>query len=181
MAKPNLLPREQKLALAAMVLIAIWVIVSWVGAPLVDRFTQLQQQTSLSRKRLLRLRELAGHTPAIEQAYAAYARYRDKTPDESAQSAFLSELEESARSGGLSLSLKPRPLQHDGEVSRFGVELDLEGTQNAVLAFLDRLLSHPSLIELERLRLSGTVSTTRPLKANLVVTKVLVRQLVDPP
>jgi len=175
MNRPKLLPREQKLALAAGVVIAVWMVVSWLGLPLVERFHQLEQQAMVSRKKLVRLRELASRKPSIEQAYAAYAMYRDDESDESAKTAFLSELEELARAGGLSLSLKPRPIQREGHVSRLGVELDVEATQEALLAFLDRLLSHPALIELDRLRISATVSSERLLRANVLVTKVVVR------
>lgn len=167
--------REQKLALAAIAVISLWVVVSWLGLPLVDRFTQLERYATVSRKKLARLRELASRKPVIEQAYDAYAAYRSGESDESAKTAFLNELEGLAQGGGLQLSLKPRPIQRDGPISRLGVELTIDATQEALLAFLDRLLTQPSLIELDRLRISATTSKEYPLRAILVVNRVVVR------
>ena len=175
MKTPKLLPREQKLALGAVTIIAVWVVVSALGAPLWERFHELQQRASVSQSKLSRLRELASRKPLIEKAYQASAGYRSDEPDESIKAAFLSELEQLAREHGIPLSLKPRPIQYDGHVSRFGVELDVDATQEKLLAFLDRLLSQPLLVELDRLRISATTSKDYPLRANLLVNRVVVR------
>jgi hypothetical protein len=175
MGRGRLAPREQKLVLLAAVLIAMWVVVSRIGRPLLDQLTQLEQRTSASQQKLDRLRELADRHPSIERAYQAYAVYRSEESDESGQGAFFSELEELAQSVGLQLSLKPRPIQRDGSLSRLKVELDVEATQEKLLAFLDRLFAHPSLIELDRLRISASASKAYPLKATLLVNKVVIR------
>ena len=174
-AKRNLLPREQQLAIAALGVMVSWVVVSWIGLPLWNHLNQLDQQRLLAEKKLTRLKELASRKPIIEQAYQRYARFRSAEPDERIQQAFLNELEQLGQGGEFSMNLKPRPAQRQGDVTRFGVELDVEATQQDLLAFLDRLLASASLLELERLRISTTASKDHPLKATLLVNKVIVR------
>lgn len=173
MNTPKLLPREQQLALAAGMVMIVWVVVSWVGLPLWDRVRQLGQRAPVSQRKLARLQEVMNRQSQIEQAYQAQASYRSTESDESMQSAFLSKLEELANGAGLKLGLKPRPIQRDGPLTRFGVELELDATQEALLTFLDRLLAQPVLMELDTVRISATTSKESPLRATLLVNRVV--------
>jgi len=174
MARTSWSARERKLTIVTVMVILVSVIVSWLGLPLWNRLTQLDQATLVSQKKLARLRELASRKPAIEQAYQAYTPFRSPESDEVIQGTFLDELEQLARAGNLQISLKPRPIQRQGHMSRLGIELEIGATQQALLAFLDQLLTRTSLIELERLRISTTVSKEYPLRATLLVNKVVV-------
>ncbi len=169
------LPRERKLALSAVIVVATWVIVASLGQPLWQRWHDLGQQTTVSQEKFDRLRRLASRKVAIERAYREAAHFLSTEPEDLVQRAFLDELEALARAGNLQISLKPRPIQRDGRVSRLGVELEVDATQEALLAFLDGLLSRPSLIELERLRIAATSSQDSPLRATLLVNKVVIR------
>lgn len=173
MARLALQARERKLVLAASVILITWGMMTWFGFPLWDQFQTLQQQATVSGKKLARLRELVARKPLIEQQYRAYAGFWSEESDELIEGAFLDELEQLARSGQLQISVKPRPVQREGSVSRLGVEVDVDGTQAALLGFLQQLLAAPSLIELARLRVSTTVSTDRPLKGSVLVSKIV--------
>lgn len=175
MSRPHLLPREQQLALTALLVISAWVF-AWFGLPLWDRLSQLEQRATVSQKKLARLNELITRKPLIEQAYQAYAGVFSDESDELIQGVFLDELEQLARAGNLQINLKPRPIQREGKVSHLAVELEVDATQEALLAFLDRLLTRSSLIELDRLRIAATASTESPLRATLLINKVVVRR-----
>lgn len=175
MKAPTLSPREQRLALAAGMVLVVWGVVSWIGLPLWDRVRQLGQRTPLSQRKLERLQEVVSRQSQIEQAYQAQAIYRSAESDEALHSAFLSKLEELANGTGLKLGLKPKPVQRDGLLNRFGVELEIDATQEALLSFLDHLLMQPALMELETLRISATTSKEYPLRATLLVNRVAVR------
>ena len=173
MARPLLQPRERKLAVVAAVVIVTWAVVSWIGLPLWDRFHVLQQQAAISEKKLARLRELVLRKPSIERQYQASTTFWSDESDEVLQGAFLDELEQMAGEGHLQISVKPRPIQREGRVSRFGVEVEVDGTQEALFGFLNRLLTSPNLVEVSRLRISTTVSKDSPLRGSLLVSKVV--------
>ena len=167
--------REQKLLLVAVILLALGVL--WgVGRPLWSRLRQLTQRTSASSQQLERFRELAARTSVIERKAQAYAPLVSTEPEELLQRQFLDELEQWARVENLQINLAPRPIQREGSVSRLGVELDVDASQDVLLAFLDRVLNAPSLIELSRLQISAGTSHDSSLKASLLVDKVIVRQ-----
>ena len=174
MALWNFSSRERTLTLGVVLLVGMWGVLSWIGWPLLDQFQQLEQQVKVASKKLEKLQGLSNRRPAIEQAYQRYAAFRSGESDELSQGAFLDELEQLARAGNVQISLKPRPVQRQERVSRLGIEVEVASTQEAILAFLDRLLASPSLVELDRLRLSTTASKDAPIKATLIINKVVV-------
>ena len=91
------------------------------------------------------------------------------------QATVLSELEELARASNVQMALKPKPIQSDERAHHIGVELQLDGSQAAVLGFLDRLLAWPRLIIFERIRLSTAASVERPLRANVIMNVSVLR------
>ncbi|MBI4323171.1 MAG: hypothetical protein HY596_02730 [Candidatus Omnitrophica bacterium] len=71
------------------------------------------------------------------------------------------------------LSLKPKSLPRRGTASRVGVELELEAPQEAFLAFLDRLLTCPSPLELERMSMASSTVPGSGLKVQMTVSKLI--------
>lgn len=167
--------RERTLAIATVALVSAWFAVSGLVLPLWDRLSLLQQQGEGSQEKLARLQALADQQGTIEQRHQRYGVFFSDQPAERLQSEFLDELEQLAGGGNLQLDLKPQPIRQDGRLSRVTVELEIDGTQAAILGFLERLLTSPSLVEVERFRLSTTTSSDRPVQASLVVTKVTLR------
>lgn len=174
MSAPRLSLREQRLAFVTGVVLLTGGIVSWVVAPRWQRLAELREQAALTLEKLQRLEALARQRPDIDAAYQGYAALVSSDDPEAAQRRFLDELDLLAQGAQLHLDLKPQPIQAAETLKRVSVEIDVQTTQDALLAFLDQLLTQPALIELERLRISTAVSAEAPLRANLVVTKVLV-------
>lgn len=176
MIAPRFSTRERGLGILVLMAIAIWGSVSWMGVPLWERLASLQQEAQTAQQKTARLQALVQRRSQIEQQYARDARFVAEEPDDVLHRRFLDELEALAKEGDLQLNLKPRPVQRERSLSRLGVELDVEAPQDGLLAFLDRLLTAPSLIELERLSLSATPAKDHSLKATLLVHKIVVRQ-----
>ena len=59
---------------------------------------------------------------------------------------------------------------------RLTVEVDADGSQDALLQFLDQVFSAPSLLQIDRLRLTASFSSDRPLRANLLLTQIIFRE-----
>ena len=168
-------PRERRLALIAGVVIGCWLFVSWLAQPLWDQVKDLRLHVEQQTEKLEALNRLARRTPTIEERYRRSAPYLAGGDDERAQSVFLNELELLSRGSGLHVNFKPRPSKRDERVSRFEVELDVEGTQGTLLTFLDRLITMPKLMAIERLRIATIPTKANQLRANLIIQKITVR------
>lgn len=173
MNAPRFSLREQRLIFITGIVILTGAAVSWGVLPSWRRWLSLREQTGLSLQQLERLEVLIRKQPEVEAAYQQQAGVLSSDDPESAQRRFLDELDGLAQTAQLRLDLKPRPLQAQ-EPPTISVEIDAEGTQETLLAFIDQLLTSASLIDVERLRISSTTSAEAPLRANLVVTKLLV-------
>jgi Tfp pilus assembly protein PilO len=168
-------PRERRLALMAALLIGCWALVSWLVAPLWEHVRDLRLQVETQTEQLEGLSRLLAQTPSIERAYQVVAPYLDAQDDDQAQGAFLNELESLARGSNIQLSLKPRSVKQEERIQHFEVELDVEGSQGSLLAFLDALLRMPRLMTIERLRISSVPAKEDALRANLLIHKVALR------
>lgn len=166
---------ERRLTVATTILVVGWLALSGAILPLWDRLGLLHQQAEGSWEKLARLQGLVDNRQSIDQRYRRYAEFFSEASDEALHSEFLDELERLAGAGGLQLNLKPLPVEREGRLSRITVELEVDGTQEAILDFLDQLLASPDLMDVERFRLATTASEERPVQASLVVTKLVLR------
>ena len=168
--------REQLLAVGAAGVITVWFIVSWVAGPLVGKVQYIRETSALAREKFARLTELAQQGADIERRYAGYAAFRSRESAEALQRGLLGDLETLASQSGVQLNLKPRPLHQDERSMRLSVEVDADGSQDALLKFLDQLFSAPNLLQLDRLRLTASLAGDRPLRANLLLTQIIFRE-----
>ena len=168
--------RERRLALIAAVLIFCWLLLSVLVQPLWNRARDLRAEAETQQEKLDALSRLLSQAPAIEQQYQALAAFLEPEDDERVQGAFLENLESLSRQSDLQLNLKPRPLKQEDRVSRFEVELDVEGSQQNLMTFLDALLRMPKLIAVERIRISSVPAKADLLRANLVIQKLTLHQ-----
>ena len=160
--------------LAGMALLPAGILLSGMASSLGHRLHRVNRELLVTQQRLRQVQTLIASQPHVERRARGYATFWSEGSDESVQRAFLDELEQFAREGNLSLNLKPRPIQREGEVRRLSVELELEATQGGLLAFLDRLFRQPSPLALERLRIAPSASSDLPLKATLIVNKAII-------
>ena len=168
-------PRERRLALIAVLAIGCWVIVSWLVEPLWNRASSLRRHVTVQLERFDVFSRLLEDSPAIEREYRRIADYLAQTEEEVGTGTFLSELEALSRRSNLQLNLRPRTLKDDGRFARAEVELDVEGSQGSLLAFLDLLFAHPQLITIEQLRLSTVPAKEQRLRARIVVQQLILR------
>ena len=172
MAAPaSIRPREFRLAVAAGGLIGCWAVVSFVVQPLWDRNNDLRLGVETRAERLQAVGHLLQEAPTIEEQYQQILQYLQEG-DEASQVPFLNRLQEMSKEADVRLSMKPRGAKQEGRVSRYEVELDLEGSQQQVLSFLDAVLRMPNLMTVERLRLVSAPTREQLLRANLVIQKL---------
>lgn len=167
-------PQERRLALIAVVLVGCWAFVSWLVQPLWERVRDQRLHLTTQAQKFDSLSELLADASAAGSEEAAVLAYLKPQGSGQAEGAFLNELEALSRDANIELNLKPRPVKQENRISRFEVELDVEGSQQQVMTFLDALLQSPELIAFERLRLS-TVPAKSVLRANLVIQHLTLR------
>ena len=174
---PVLRPGERRLALIAAVVIGCWVVVSWIVQPLWDRVQDLRVRVTAQTEKLEAFNRLVSQASSIERDYQRVAGYLETQDAEEAQGAFLNELATLSRNAGLEPNLKPKTVQRDERLTRYEVELDVEGSQEKLLSFLDALFRMPRLIAIERLRLSIVPAKEQVLRASLVIQKLSLKNL----
>ena len=163
-------PRERRLALVAGVLIGCWLFVSWVVQPLWERLRDLRLETETKTEKIEAISRLLAKAGSIKQAYQRSAPYLASSgSDDRTGAAFLNELETLSRSSNVQLSLKPHQPKDEERMSRFDVELDIEGSQQNLMEFLDALFRLQKLIAVERFRLSIIPAKTDTLRAYLLL------------
>lgn len=167
--------RERRLTLIAAMLIGAWAAVSWVVEPLWFRARQAEQHVEIQTRKFQQFGDLFAERDAIEQQYQAIVPYLGGG-NAQAPAGFLGELEVLAKRADVQVDLKPKPVKQQGDLSRLGVELQLQATQAQLFAFLDALLTMPRLIEVERLQISSAPGQADILRAYLVIEQVTLRQ-----
>lgn len=160
----------QRLVVSGLLILA-WGLGLWLGVRLGHRLARLNQEAAAAQQRLIHLQGLAARRPRISQTYQAYAGVFEEGSGHAWRQAFLEELEGCA-DAGVQLTLKPQAIRSHGDVSRLGVAMEIEATQEGLLAFLDRIFALSALVELDRLQVSTAASPDYPLKASLLVSKL---------
>lgn len=171
---PSIRPREFQLAVSAAGLIGCWAVVSFIVQPLWDRNRDLRMEVETRTERLSAMAHLLEQAPEIEKQYQSAAPYL-QPEDEATHVPFLNELQELSKASDVRLSMKPRTVKPDGKLDRYEVELDLEGSQEQIMSFLDAVLRLPKLITIERLRVVSAPTREQLLRANLVIQKLSFR------
>ena len=165
----TLRPRERRLALIAGVLIGCGGLISGVVHPLWERGRDLRVHVQTQSEKLRSISRLLASSATIERAYQETAPYLELTDDDQVQRASLAELEALSRQSGIKLNLKPHPLKREERTSRFDVDVDVEGSQQDLLVFLDSLLRLPRLMTIERVRIATVPARESILRANLAI------------
>lgn len=167
------IPALPRLQTRYVILALGWVLGVWGLADLSGRLAQRRQEVKTAQLQVQKYHAIVALKPRIASAYQAYASAFEPGSTRIGPQAFLEELEGCA-DGSMQLNLKPQALRNqakDADAKHLGVEVELEATQQGVMAFLDRLFALPSLVELERFHIAASASAEHPLKASLLVSK----------
>ena len=162
-------PRERRLAIVAGVLSGCWAVLALAVQPLWDLGQDVAGRVQAQRQKLEAVSRLLAQQPAADARAQLLAAFLSQDAAEGGAASFLNELESLSRSAGVTLNLKPRPAVRDGRMSRMEIELDLEGSQQGLLGFVDALLRAPHLLTVERLRMSTIPAKPELLRANVVI------------
>lgn len=165
--------RERRLALVATIIIGCWGLLSLLVQPLWDRLRDLRLSRDTETERLQAFHRLISQASSIERDFERFGGYFASSDTEETPGAFLNELEALSRRANVQISFKPRPTTADGG---FEVELDVEGSEQSLIGFLDELLRLPRLVAIERLQIASIPAKADVLRANLVLQRVILRR-----
>lgn len=164
-------PRERRLLFVAFLLGGCWAIVGCLLEPLWHRASVLNNKVMLQTEKLEALSRIIQRSTLIERRYKVIAPYLSEYSEEAGTSALLEELEVLSRRLAIPLNLKPRPAPRRN-AKTFDVEVDLEGSQRQIFAFLDSVLTMPQLILIQRLSISAVPHKPNLLRANLIIQQI---------
>ena len=148
-------------------------VAAWWASELRGTLAQLDRQVQDAQQRIASLQRQVGRKPLIEPRYQGYAGFWSDEPESRWQAVLLDEVQALATGIIGDLSLKPKSFPRLGTANRVGVELELEAPQEAFLAFLDRLLTCPSPLEVERMSMASSTVPGTGLKAQITVSKLV--------
>jgi len=164
-------PREKRLLYAALLLAGCWAVVGFLLEPLWHRASALNHEVMLQTEKLEALNQIVQRSASIERRYQVIEPYLSEYSEEAGARTLLEELEILSRRLTIPLNLKPRPAPRRG-AKTFDVEVDLEGSQKQIFAFLDNVLAMPQLILIQRLSISAIPRKPNLLRANLVIQQI---------
>lgn len=160
-------------AAALMVMALAGGVAVWWASKLRGRLAQLDRQVQDAQQHIVSVQQQLRRKPLIAPRYQAYASFWSDEPESRWQTALLDEVQALATGTIGDLSLKPKSLPRRGTANRVGVELELEAPQEAFLGFLDRLLTCPSPLELERVSMASATVPGAGLKAQVTVSELI--------
>ena len=169
MTSPTLLPRIN----TPYAILAIgWLLGVWLAFNMSHRAEQRRVELETAQQQVQKFQALAALKPRIAAQYQAYAAAFQEGEQQPGSQSLMGQLEGCA-DDGMQLNLKPqaRSQPKDADSKQVSVEVELEATQQGVMAFLDRVFALPSLIEVEKFQMAGSASTDRPLRATLLVSR----------
>ena len=170
----KLSPQERRLIFIAGIIFLFWMLLLHVVDPLWHRLGGVKQDIDHNLQVAQELKSLLQEGPTIEEQYQTVGSYLSPST-ETSRSLWLEQLEALAQTHHVQLNLKPLPPKQEARISRFPLEMDAEGEQRNLLAFLDAILGMPQLIVIDRLRLSAVPTKESRLRANLVLQQLVLK------
>lgn len=169
-------PRERRLLVFAGVAVGMWFVFARFFEPLWERAQELSQQVASQSAKVDKLNELFAKRQAIDQEYQLIQPYVSEEAPDADPATFLGELEALARRADVQVDLRPKPAVRRGDVTRVGLEIDLNAPQDHVLAFLDAVFNMPRLIEIKRVHISSAPGRSGLLRAHLVMEQLVLHR-----
>ena len=163
---------ERMLAAMAVVVIAGAILGVWVIEPLIGKIGQARSEIEGKKTKLESVKRLIGESTRVNQEYQALAEFYEDQTGGVAPHAILDEIETLSSQLNLQLNLKPRGLKHDEDMEYFEIELEVQGSQDPMMSFLDELLRLRTLMLVERLRVTNAPTREHKLQANILLRQV---------
>jgi len=143
-------------------------------APINDRIGQINREIKIGEKQLAMGLRNVSQKELVAGERKNYAQYLKNTgSDEEKTAAMLSEIENLAKKTGVSLvDMKPRPAQNVDFYIQYSIDVEAEGTMDALESFLYQLNASTQLLRAQKLRLNLKDKDASIVKASVQITKL---------
>jgi len=158
----------------SMILVSLVILDRLILTPINDRIQQINREIKINEKQLaMGLRNL-NQKELVSSEYNKYASYlKNSGSDEETTTAILSEIENLAQKSGVSLiAMKPQQAQNIDFHKEYTIEVEAEGSMDALVRFLYELNASPQLLRAEKLRLNLKDKDSSVVKATIQITKI---------
>lgn len=153
------LPLYQRLAILAVVVVAIIGLFTWfLGLPAYEELTQLKQEGQQLDGEIAQKRLVAGNLPKFKAEFANLEKQLEKAltklPNQSEIPSLLTSLAGLAKDNGLEVqSFKPKPEVPKGFFAEVPADMQLRGTYHEVAMFASAVSELPRIVNLNNLSL----------------------------
>ena len=156
------------------ILVSLVILDRLILTPINDRIRQINREIKIDEKQLaMGLRNL-NQKEFVSSEYKKYALYlKNSGSDDEKTTAILSEVENLAHKSGVSLiDMKPQQPQNINFYKEYTIEVEAEGSMDALVRFLYELNTSSQLLRAEKLRLNLKDKDSSVVKATIQITKI---------
>lgn len=143
-------------------------------SPVGKKLNQLNQEIKISEIQLgMSLRNL-NQKDAIASQYSKFSQYlKNPGSEEETTASLLSEIEKLARKSNINLSgLRAQQSKDKGFYREYSVEVEAEGTMDAMINFLYQLNVSTQLLRTEKLRFNLKDKNSPLVQASILITRI---------
>lgn len=170
------LSRKERMGLfiAAAVILVVF-LDRLVISPITGAFSRLDRESKIATRQLSALLRSMKQKDTVSDEYKKYIQYIKKAPsDEEDIAKMLGEIEGLARMSFLSVSdMKPQQSRTMGSYRQYSVEVEAEGSEEAVVKFLHNLNNSLQLLRAEKVRISLKEKNSADIRISILVTKLV--------
>lgn len=172
----NKLSNKEKIGLvAAAIFVGLVLIDRTVISPISEKMRRVDRDIKFAETKLSRDLRNINNRDLIEKEYDRYRNYikRSYASDEETVAGILADIEDRARSSGVSLvDIRPEQPRSADFYKEYAVEIEAEGGMDQVVTFLHHLNSSPQLLRAVKLRLGLKDPESSVVRASFRVTKI---------
>ena len=172
----NLSGREKLFFCLTATVVFLGLVYNFVFKPLGANWSRLNRQILAKEIELKRNIRYLQQEAQTKDAYRQYARYvKEKGLDEKEAASLLSAVEEKARSLGIRVNnIRPKSAEETAIYKKYIIEINCQATMNKYIEYIYKLQGSAQLIKVEKLRLLSQGKNNPLLKAQLIVTKMVI-------
>jgi Tfp pilus assembly protein PilO len=168
--------REKTIAYVVVIAISLLVSVRLIVSPIKTKLKEIDKEIETTRKQLERDWGRLEQKEVLTQRYQKYIQYAKVIgSDEEVMAKILSEIEGLASEAAINLiDVKPSPAKKIDFYNQYTIEVKAEGDMTSIVTFLYKLNVSTQLLRAEKVRFTSKERNSPLVKANLIITKVLV-------
>lgn len=178
MTLSKLSERERKILYVVVALLIVLFGYHGVWNPMREKLASMDDEIFAMQMKLRKAKIFIRQKPDVEEASKKFSNLEqmDAGTDEEEIARLLNLIEQTARKNGVSLSdVKPEPVKSDKITKRYTIELNAEANLESLMPFIYEIERSPQTLKIERTHINPKEDKSVIMRANIVVTRLVVK------